>query len=340
MAATRLRIPVLAWAVAAAACSHGAGHPSPAGPVAWPAPPEPEVARYAGTFPDPQKQPASPAWRRVVSVILGTPSPRPTRPPLARPFGVASATNHDLLVADPDAPAVLRVSWSTGAWSDVRCAGDAWQAPIAIAVDDSGAAWVADAGAAAVVRVAPSGACERIGAGVLGRPTGIAALGGRVYVVDAPRHRVVAFDDRGREVLRFGERGTGDGQLNFPTAIAAARDGTLLVVDALNFRVVRFDLEGRFLGAFGEPGETIGRFGRPKAIAVDGRGRIFVSDAEFDVVLVFSPAGAFETVLAGSGSGPGQLVLPAGLATSPGLLYVADSYNRRVQVYALAGETP
>jgi DNA-binding beta-propeller fold protein YncE len=341
MASTRLHIPVLAWAVAAAACSHGAAGPAPAtAPLVWPAPPDAEVARYAGTFPDPRRLLDVPAWRRLVSAVVGTPAPQAVRPPIARPFGVASSPDRDLLIADPDAPAVLRVSWTSGAWSELRCPGEPWKAPMAVAVDGAGAAWIADGGAAAVVRVAPSGGCERVGAGALERPAGVAALDGRVYVVDPPRHQVVAFDGGGREVLRFGDRGTGDGQLNFPTAIAAAGDGTLLVVDALNYRVVRFDRDGRFLGAFGEPGDTIGRFGRPKGIAVDRRGRVFVSDAEFDVVLVFSPEGAFEAVLAGPGSGPGQLVLPAGLAASAGFLYVADSYNRRVQVYALAGETP
>jgi len=249
-----------------------------------------------------------------------------------------AAEGREVLVADPDRPGVFRVDIEAGRIAAIDCPNRSWQAPMALAAGPGRALFVADAGAGLIVAVPAAGTCREIGKGSLERPTGIAFAAGRLYVVDPPRHEVAAFSPEGAEVLRFGSRGEGAGQLNYPTAIAAQIDGTLLVVDALNFRVARFTADGTPLGNFGEPGEEDGQLARPKGIAVDGRGRIFVSDAQRDRVLVFDPAGAFSFSIGESGSGPGQLALPAGVAVEGDRLYVADSYNHRIQLYQLLGD--
>jgi sugar lactone lactonase YvrE len=220
----------------------------------------------------------------------------------------------------------------------VECRDLAWLAPMAVAVAPDGTVWVADGGR--VVRVAPDGACAEIGAGALERPTGLALAGGRLYVVDPPQHRVVAFEASGAEALRFGQLGDGEGDLNFPTALAARPDGTLLVVDALHFRVAHFAADGRFLDAFGRAGDLIGDFGRPKAVAADAAGGAWVSDAQHDAVLAYAPDGVFRFAVGESGAEAGQLLMPAGLALDGGLLYVADAYNHRVQVFQVHGDGP
>lgn len=257
--------------------------------------------------------------------------------PLARPFGVAAGPDGSFVVADPDGPAVLRVRG--GRAEPVDCRGRAWSAPMAVAALGD-ALLVADGGAGEVVRVAADGSCRALGSGQLERPTGVAAGPDRVYVADPPRHEVVELSPSGEVLARWGTLGDRDGQLHFPTAIAAAPSGELLVVDALNFRVVRYAPGGRRLGAFGARGETGGAFARPKGIAADGAGRIYVSDAQRDLVLVFSGTGEFEAALGASGSGPGELLLPAGVAVSGDRLLVADSHNHRVQVFEILGDRP
>jgi DNA-binding beta-propeller fold protein YncE len=323
----------------ALACAHAGTAPHALPEVLWPAPPAAPLVQLAALFPDPSR-PAEerPGWRRVLDAIAGIERTEADAAWVVRPFGVAATAAGELVIADPDGPGVVRVD-AAGRAERVACRGREWNAPIAVAVSGE-ALLVADAGAGEIVRIARDGRCERLGAGAFERPTGVAVAGDRIWVVDPPRHAVVALSASGAVVARVGALGEGPGQLHFPTAIAAAPDGTLLVVDALNFRVVRLDGEGRFLGAFGKAGDEGGDFARPKGVAADASGRIFVSDAQRDLVLVFAADGAFQCALGASGSTPGALLLPAGLAVAGGRLLVADSHNRRVQVFELLGGRP
>lgn len=302
-----------------------------AAPEPWPGPEAPQVRWLAVLPAEPMAREPS-FWAKALDVIVGT-DPRPPAPAFVRPFGVAAA-EAEVFVADPEAPAVYRIDRQSGAAAPLECADRPWGAPIAVALDASGTLYVADR--ASVVRVRKGSCAVLVGAG-LERPSGLAFAAGRLYAVDPPRHQVIAFSADGSELLRFGSRGEEPGELNFPTAIAAAGDGSLLVVDALNFRIDRFAPDGKFLGAFGEAGDAGGAFGRPKGVATDSRGRIYVSDVQHDVVLVFSPGGEFAFAVGRTGEGPGQFLLPAGLAVSGRFLFVADSYNHRVQVFELLG---
>jgi DNA-binding beta-propeller fold protein YncE len=319
-------------ALALAACAHA---PSPAraepsGPVET----DPGV-RWVAELPEPAAPPERSFLRRAWDAIVGAESAPAAPVAVERPFGVA-VTRDRVAIADPEGPSVLAVAWPSRRTEQLTCPQHPWSAPIAVAFAPDGALYVADG--AEIVRVGKDG-CAAFGAEHVERPTGLAFAGGRLFAVDPPRHVVVAFSPEGEEVLRFGGHGEEAGQLNYPTAIAAAPDGTLLVVDALNFRVARFAADGRFLAAFGSSGEAQGAFGRPKAVAVDDDGRIFVSDVEQDAVLVFAADGTFERSIGRSGTGRGEFLLPAGLARSGKLLFVADSYNHRVQVLELLGVT-
>jgi len=170
------------------------------------------------------------------------------------------------------------------------------------------------------------------------RPTGVAASSGELYVVDTIGHWVVVVSPTGAVVRHFGTRGIEPGQLNYPTNIATDRAGRLYVTDTLNFRVQVFDREGRFLDTFGRLGDGPGDFDKPKGIAVDDKGRIYVVEGLHDVVQIFDSEGRLLLVFGGSGTGPGQLWLPAGIALSGNTVYVADTANRRVQVFERLGE--
>jgi len=305
----------------------------------WPLPPSPAKIRWVAAFPNPATPgiPSASFWSRAFDFVTGEdPDPGAGQPPLQRPFGLA-AWDRNLLVADPDGRQVLRVRWRTGDVEPLGCADRAWSMPLAIAVAADGSVWVADGGAGVVVRREQSGRCRALGEGTFGRPAGIAMVGQVAYVVDPPKHAVWRLGLDGTVLGRLGERGTGEGQFNFPTGIAALPDGSLLVVDALNFRVVRLSAEGKTLFSFGEAGDGGGAFARPKAVAVDEAGNIYVSDAQNDVVLVYRQAGGFDLAVGGSGQGPGQFSLPAGLAVSEGYLFVADSYNHRIGIFELLG---
>jgi len=73
---------------------------------------------------------------------------------------------------------------------------------------------------------------------------------------------------------------------------------------------------------------------RPKGIGIDSEGNVYVVDGLEDLVRVFDRSGHVLYVFGGSGSGPEEFQLPAGLFISrDDHIYVVDSYNRRVQVF-------
>jgi sugar lactone lactonase YvrE len=335
------RLVVLLAAAGVGACAHAPAAPTPPAEVIWPAPPDRPRVRLAAEFPDPSAPPPRRSrFRAFIDFVAGVSrADRAAAGRLARPFGVAALPDGSFLVADPDLPAVLRVD-GRGTAAPIACAGREWDSPMAVASAADGAVLVADGGSGQIVRVSADGKCGGLGAGLLERPTGIAAAPDRIFVVDPPRHQVVVLSPEGRELARWGSLGDGDGQLHFPTAIARAPDGTLLVVDALNFRIARFASDGAWLGAFGAAGDAGAAFARPKGIAVDAAGTIYVSDAQRDVVLVFGADGSFECALGAAGSERGRLALPAGVAVGTGRLYVADSHNHRVQVFDMMGGAP
>jgi len=307
--------------------------PSPS----WPAPPAAPRARFVASFPESgAERPDAPWWLRLGRAVLGIEGGDSPHRVLARPFGLA-LDGEVLLVADPDGGRLLAVDWRRGQARPLSCPGHAWEAPMAVAVAPDRTRFVADA-AGLLARLPAAGGCQTFGAGRLERPTGLAFAGGRVWAVDPPQHDVVAFTPEGEEVLRFGGRGDAEGRLNYPTAIAAGPEGSLLVVDTLNFRVSRYDQSGRFLGSFGRAGEDPASFVRPKGLAVGADGALFVADGATDQVKVFGADGRFSHAVGESGQGPGQLLAPAGVAVGDGHLFVADSLNRRVQIYALLGE--
>jgi uncharacterized protein (TIGR03663 family) len=122
--------------------------------------------------------------------------------------------------------------------------------------------------------------------------------------------------------------------------------GNIYVADAGAQRVVKFDRLGRYVTAWGAPGTGPGQFSNlyagvdPAGIVVGKNGDIYVSD--WTRIQEFTLSGAFvrqfgagnqgKVVTASSFYGPRQM------AVAPnGNLYIADTGNKRIQVYSPTG---
>ena len=70
----------------------------------------------------------------------------------------------------------------------------------------------------------------------------------KFFVTDLNNNCVKVFDGKGRFLYKFGEKGNGDGQLNYPCGLCVDKYGNLLVCDAINGRIQQFSLEGTFIG--------------------------------------------------------------------------------------------
>ena len=90
-----------------------------------------------------------------------------------------------------------------------------------------------------------------------------------LYVCDSKEHRILVYEVASgalRETL--GKRGTGPGQLHFPTSLTFDPEGNLLVVDQGNARVQLLDPVGEYIDQIGQRGSGFGQFTRPKDVAV------------------------------------------------------------------------
>jgi len=65
--------------------------------------------------------------------------------------------------------------------------------------------------------------------------------------------------------------------------------------------------------------------------------RVYVADAEDCAVKIFTKGGRFAASSGRKGQGPGELSFPSGVSVLGGRLFVADKFNRRIQVLDAAG---
>jgi DNA-binding beta-propeller fold protein YncE len=258
---------------------------------------------------------------------------------LHKPFAVALDEAGNLCLTDTDENLVCYADFAHKTWRRYDGVGKIkFASPVAVA-RRNGVFYVADSQLAKVFAFNEKGSAIFEISSPLKRPVGLAVAGDSIFVVDSQAHAVLVFGRDGKYQSSFGQRGTGPGEFNFPTAIAADGRGHLVVSDTMNSRVQVFDERGNFLSQFGSNGDTSGHFARPKGVAIDPAGHIYVVDAVFDNFQIFDLAGQLLLNVGQSGSGNGEFGLPNGIAIgADNQIFVADAFNHRVQVFKYLGQ--
>lgn len=218
--------------------------------------------------------------------------------------------------------------------------------PSQIATDAHGNVYVADWGNNRIQKFTSDGIFitkwgeEGTGKGKFSYPEGIEVdARGDVYVADTGNNRVQKFDKSGRFLLMWKMCGSSGMRLDRPTSLAMGRDGRVCVLDSRSVNV--FDRDGNWVRdwhtGFG------GVYGDSADISVDSGGYLYhvnsydsiigKSTPNSQVVAFWGEIGDYPSV--GSGLGPGKFSSPRGLAVaSDGKVYVADTMNHRIQVFA------
>jgi len=282
------------------------------------------------------------AVRNAFNWLVGLDEAPPEPVELQRPQSGVSDEAGRVYVTDVSRQAVFVFDEPAGALRVLEMAGDnqRFVAPVGIALGGGGEILVADAELGRVVRLAPDGTpLGSFGGDVLKRPNGLARdpKTGMIYVADSRAHDIKLFDAQGRFVDVIGRRGASDGEFNFPTHLAFAKD-RLYVTDAINARVQVFDADEVMKWKFGQRGLYVGNLVRPKGVAVDDEGFIYVVESLYDTLLVYNNRGELMLSLGGTGRDAAQFYLPSGVWTdSRNRIYVADMFNGRVAVFQFLG---
>lgn len=198
------------------------------------------------------------------------------------------------------------------------------------------------------------------------RDVAVGADGTR-YIVDTGNNRILVLDQAGNFVRAFGSTcflsdgaagqcvdpdgaggplELGDGQFREPWGIAVGNDGTIFVADTWNGRIQVFDAQGNFLDKWGvfniidgdnrDPNSLFG----PRGLAITPAGNLLVADTGNKRIIEYTPEGEYVNQVGGGGVVLGRFEEPVDVAVDPrtGAVYVADIWNRRIQLLTPALE--
>ena len=262
---------------------------------------------------------------------------------LIRPMAITQTSNNILFVADPGVKGIHRFDLKNKRYSLVRMGeGKVLPSPVGMAVDRNDNVYVVDSELAQLFKI-ENNKKEAVIVSLdesLTQPTSIAIdpNNNSLYITDTATHQIKQFSSDGKLKSIIGKRGTAEGEFNYPTMIWKDKAGQLYVTDSLNFRIQIFDHEGKFIQTFGKQGGGSGELSRPKGVATDNDGHVYVVDGLFNVFQLFDKTGKFLLHVGGQGQGQGEFWLPTGIFINDNVIYVADSHNRRVQVFRYLGE--
>ncbi|MBI2863326.1 MAG: glycosyltransferase family 39 protein [Chloroflexi bacterium] len=210
-----------------------------------------------------------------------------------------------------------------------------FQEPLAIVIDSQNQVLVLDSTTGWVHRFDNNGRFKGKFAGPQGQffhPRGMGIDGkDNIYVADTGGCRIVIYRSSGEYVGAFGVKGSGDGQLLEPVDVVVLEDGSLLVADAGNKRIQKFDASYSYVAQWRVP-EAVAANGGHLAVSPDGS--IYATEPERHLVVRYDRDMKPQGALGEAGVASGQFRQPVGLyVDKAGNLYVADTYNHRLQKF-------
>jgi DNA-binding beta-propeller fold protein YncE len=269
-------------------------------------------------------------------------------PGFAQAFGVTVAPDGSVYGIDRLNQRIERFS-STGAFMNAaafRGVGvDAFSWPEDAAAAPDGTLWVADTrnarlehwpgdlSSTGVTDVGTKGA----GVGQFNYPEGLTvASNDVVWVADSMNNRIESYTPSSGKFAVYGSVGSGTCQFNHPEAVAVGPGGTIYVADTLNNRIVEMTVSGGVCTGFTNT-YSVGLSG-PQGIALAGDGTIWVANSGDDAIVHLTAALAnVGDGFGGPGTGNLQFDDPHSLAVFGQTLYVADTYNNRIQEFNING---
>jgi len=161
---------------------------------------------------------------------------------------------------------------------------------------------------------------------------------GRIYAADTELKMVFVIDPVARTVEK--REGSSRAPLSLPVGVAVDAENRLFVSDADLHSIICFSPEGQVLATFGTA-----NLGRPGGIALDPqRKRLYVADAKLSQIAVFDSRtfefrGHYGSATKKGSHELGTFLAPTNIAVDKqGTIYVADTWNNRIQILDPAGK--
>jgi len=301
--------------------------------IVWPMPPQKPRIKYLYQFAKPTDLEINESF---FSRLWGWISGRSLSTGMVRPYSIA-VRDQLIAVADPGNKSVHVFNTNTSEYIRLNKSDHSYFAsPVGVAIGDN-QIYISDSKLGEVFIFTTEGESVNTIKG-LKRPTGLSFNhdSKRLYVSDTLEHKIVIYNSDGQKQFSFGQREKDKGDFNFPSHLVLDKD-RLYVNDTMNFRIQIFDLDGNYITGFGKHGDASGYFSQPKGVAIDSKGHIYVADAILNRVQIFDQQGRFLLEFGNEGRRSGEFWLPSGIFIDQDKIYVADSYNRRVQVFQYVG---
>lgn len=183
--------------------------------------------------------------------------------------------------------------------------------PRDIGIDSSGDVYVADTGNVRIVKLdGATGAFVSSFKGPandkIGSPIGVtvSAFDDQVYVADAGKKKVRAFDQTGNQLFAFGE--TAGCLFSAIRDVDAGPSGMIFIANYLKNNILRMSPAGACLGSWGTKGTGNGQFKNPYGVRVitdpEAGTSVFVADSNNNRVQQFTPTGGFLQAFGGTGT--------------------------------------
>lgn len=161
-------------------------------------------------------------------------------------------------------------------------------------------------------------------------PSSVAiAPNGDIYATDPIRSRIMIFSADGtpKGILASATPGVGEGQFTRPESIDISQNGDVFIADSQAKKVIVFNRDKQYVREY--PVDEMARG------VYEADGKVYVLDAGH--VIVFDEQGERLSSFGTRGKKPGQIDAYQGIAVRDGSIYIADSYNRRIQAFDESG---